>query len=369
MRTLAQRRSLTSLLWLAMVLIGCSACFNAANAQEASPTGTPPKPAAPAPREVRLGYFANVTHAQAVLGVDSGQFAAAVAPAKLTTRTFNAGPSLIEALFAGEIDIGYVGPSPALAAHLQSRGRGIRIIAGAASGGVVIIARPGAGIEKLADLKGKKIATPQMGNTQDVSARHYLIKELGQANADNVIPVPNAEQASMMSRGQIDAAWAVEPWGARLVAEAGGKIIAEEKDLWPDKAFTLTLVVSTPEFLDQHPDIIERLLSAHCEWTRRLSADGAGQTPALASALEKLTGKKLSEDLITAAISRVSFTDEPLTESLKAFARWAFELNLAKAVPNVNTLVDTRILAKVKAAGQQHPPTAPAELPKPSQAP
>jgi NitT/TauT family transport system substrate-binding protein len=124
--------------------------------------------------EVRLGYFANVTHAQAVLGVANGDFQRAIAPAKLSPKVFNAGPSLIEALFAGEIDIGYVGPGPAINAHAKSRGTGIRVIAGAAANGVLIVARKDSGIDSLSQLVGKKIATPQIGNTQDISAKHYL---------------------------------------------------------------------------------------------------------------------------------------------------------------------------------------------------
>src|SRR5436305_14035462 len=144
------------------------------------------------PTEVRIGYFANLSHAQAVLGVSSGEFERAIAPAKLKTKVFNAGPSLIEALFAGEIDVGYVGPGPALSAHVKSRGEGIRLIAGAAANGVVIVARKDSGIEKLEDLKGNRLATPHYGNTQDLAARHYLTAVLHQEQLDNVIPVANA---------------------------------------------------------------------------------------------------------------------------------------------------------------------------------
>ncbi len=304
-------------------------------------------PAALTVNEVRLGYFANVTHAQAVLGVDSGDFAAALAPSKFTTKLFNAGPSLIEALFAGEIDIAYVGPSPTLAAHLRSRGKGIRVIAGAASGGVVIVARPRSGIEKLEDLKGKRIASPQLGNSQDVSARHYLIHVLGQSSADNVMAVPNAEQASMMARGQIDAAWAVEPWAARLIVEAGAKVIAEEKDLWPDKKFSLTLLVVSPEFLAKHPDAVERVLKVHTHWTAALAKDATLHVPALSLALEKLSGKKIGADIVTDAVSRVHFTTEPLADSLATFAQWAYDLKQARGIANIDTLIDTTLLHKV----------------------
>ncbi len=324
-------------------------------------------PAKPAPpKEVRIGYFANVTHAQAVLGVSSGDFEKALAPSKLTTRVFNAGPALIESLFAGEIDIGYVGPSPALNAYIQSRGKGLRVIAGGAANGVLIVARAGSGIEKLEDLKDRRLATPQLGNTQDISARHYLTAVLGQKNTDNVVPVPNAEQAMMMSRGEIDAAWAVEPWGSRLVAEAGAKIIGEEKDLWPDHRFILTLVVASPDFLKEHPDAVEAILRVHHDWTERLSADPAAQAEPLTAALSKLTNQKLSKGVVESSLKHVSFTDDPLADSIRTFARWASELGVARSVPNVAALIDTRALDKLR--GEMPPkepgaPTIPAPAP------
>ena len=216
---------------LLLIPLGCERTDTTSPSANGGPGGGP----ADAPAEVRLGYFGNVTHAQAVLGVSSKDFENAVAPAKFSTKVFNAGPSLIEALFANQIDIGYVGPSPVLSAHEKSKGQGIRVIAGAAANGVLIVARKDSGISKLEDLKGKKVATPQHGNTQDIAARHYLQHVLKQENLNNVVPIANAEQSGLMARGEIDAAWAPEPWAARLVAEAKGKIIGEEKDLWPSR--------------------------------------------------------------------------------------------------------------------------------------
>lgn len=301
------------------------------------------------PAEVRLGYFANLTHAQAVLGVHSGDFERAVAPAKLTTRVFNAGPSLIEALFAGEIDIGYVGPSPALNAHQRSKGEGIRVIAGAAANGVIIVARKDAGISSVADLRGKKIATPQLGNTQDVSAKHYLSRVLGQKDLSTILPIANAEQSALMQRGQIDAAWAPEPWGSRLIVEAGAVQIGDEKDLWPDKQFSLTLVVTTPKFLATHPKTVEKLLAAHRAWTVRLQADPQAQLKPLDEALFKLNGKRLPTGVVPMAIKNVKFTDEPLAETLATFAQWADELGLTRGKSDLAGLIDTTILRKLQA--------------------
>jgi NitT/TauT family transport system substrate-binding protein len=292
---------------------------------------------------VRIGYFANLTHAQAVLGVASGDFAAAVAPATLSTRVFNAGPSLIEALFAGEIDIGYIGPGPAINGFARSNGEGLKIISGAAANGVGIVVRNGAGIDKLADLKGKRIATPQLGNTQDISARHFLIHELGQPDANNIIPITNAEQLGLLERAEIDAAWAPEPWASRLVVEAGGKLLAEEKDLWTQKRFTLAVVIASPAFIKNQPEIARKLLLAHHVWTERLTRDSAGTLPLLSKALNELTGKTIPPEAFRAAISRTMFTDEPLTETLETFSQWSYDLGFAKEKANLEGLVDTTL--------------------------
>src|SRR4051812_11818964 len=270
-----------SLSLLVLVIAGCGSSESSTPATDGS------KPSN-APAEVRIGYFANLTHAQAVLGVSSGEFESAIKPSTLTTRVFNAGPSLIEALFGNEVDIGYVGPGPALSGFSKSRGEAIRVIAGAAANGVIIVAGKDSGINTLADLKGKKLATPQLGNTQDISAKHYLLSELKQDDLTNVLPVNNTEQLQLLADGKIDAAWAPEPWGSRLIVEAGGKLIAEEKDNWPDKQFTLTLVVTTPKFLKEHPDIVAKVLKVHTQWTKRLTDEPAKYQEQLGTALATL---------------------------------------------------------------------------------
>ena len=301
-----------------------------------------------APKQVRIGYFANLTHAQGVLGVASGEFEKAVAPAELTTRLFNAGPSLIEALFAKEIDIAYVGPGPAINAHLKSQGTGIRIIAGAAANGVLIVASPKSGVSSLPDIKGKRVATPQLGNTQDIAARHFLTTLVGQQDHKNVLPIQNAEQASLMARGEIDVAWAPEPWASRLIIENGAKLVAHEKDLWPNKAFTLTLVVTTPEFLKKHPETVERVLVVHRDWTKRLQDNPQQQLPQLQQALTALTGKALPAGVFSAAIGNVQFTDDPLNETLETMATWSAELGFTKEQAKLDGLVDLSILNKLR---------------------
>lgn len=300
--------------------------------------------AAPPLQEVRIGYFANVTHAQAVLAVADGSFQQAVAPATLTPMVFNAGPSLIEALFAGQIDLGYVGPGPVLTAWAQSHGQELTVISGAAANGVLIVAGPKSGIHSLADLAGKKIATPQRNNTQDISARHYLLSVLHQADDRNVIPISNSEQIGRMIAGDIDAAWAPEPWGSRLVAGAGATVIAEEKDLWPDKQFALTVVIARQEFLREHPDVVRKLLMVHRDWTRKLAEWPHSYALQLQEALQPLTKSKLPPDVLNSALSHVLFTDDPLRGTFDTMAQWSLDLGVVKQPISLDGLIDTSIL-------------------------
>jgi NitT/TauT family transport system substrate-binding protein len=308
--------------------------------------------------QVRIGYFANVTHAQAVLGVASGDFARAVAPAKLDTKVFNAGPSLIEALLADQIDIGYVGPGPVVNIQARSQGKAVRVIAAAASNGVVIVARKGAGISKLEDLKGKRLATPQHGNTQDIAARHFLTAVLRQGDDSNIVPINNAEQAGMMSRGQIDASWAPEPWGSRLIAQANAVAIGEEKDLWPGGEFNITVVVTTPTFLADHPDVVEKVLRVHRDWTQKLQRQPEAYVGQLDEALFALTNGHLPAGVLASSLGRVKFTDEPLPDTLRTLADWTYDLKLIQDPVKLDGLVDTRILQRL---GAPSPATSPSK--------
>jgi NitT/TauT family transport system substrate-binding protein len=349
------RLALLSFLF-ALALLAVSGCDEkGSSSSAAAPGGVAP------PAEVRLGYFGNVTHAQAALGVASGDFEEAVAPAKFSTKVFNAGPSLIEALFSNNIDIGYVGPGPALNAHQTSHGEGIRVIAGAAANGVLIVARKDSGITSLKDLAGKRIATPQAGNTQDIAARRYVLKQLGQPNANNVVPIANAEQAGLMSRGEIDAAWAPEPWASRLIIENGATLIAAEHEaLWPNKTFVLTSVITTPKFLKEHPDVVKKVLGVHVTWTKRLQQDPNAYAGQLGDALFALSGKRLPPGVLDAAVKNVQFTVDPLDETFQVMGQWAYDVGYAKEPAKLEGLIDTTLLQQVKvttSAGSTTQPT------------
>jgi NitT/TauT family transport system substrate-binding protein len=171
---------------------------------------------------------------------------------------------------------------------------------------------------------------------------------LKQPNSDNVLPFPNADQAGMMSRGDIDASWAPEPWGSILISTAGAKLIGEEKDLWPNKQFSLTVIVTTPDFLSAHPEMVEKLLAVNHLWTTRLNADPQKYVPQLEQALETLTGKRLAPGVTADALARVKFTEDLDSETFQANAQWAYDLGFAKEKPDLGSLIDLSILKKVQ---------------------
>jgi NitT/TauT family transport system substrate-binding protein len=316
-----------------------SAALGCRGSEQASLQESPPL------EKFRIGYFANATHAQAVLGVSRGAFRGVLGKTELETRVFNAGPSLVEALFAEQIDLGYVGPWPALSGFLRSRGEGLRVVCGAAQNGVSIVARRGSGIRSLEDLRGRRLATPQLGNTQDIAARHFLTKVLGQPDTKNVFCVANAEQVSLMARGEIDAAWVPEPWGERLLREADAVLVAEEKDLWPDKVFSLTVVVATPALIRSHSAVIRGVLGVHRQLTNELGVGSKEVVAELAGALGGLTGRPLASEALAAALGRVRFSDVASRRTFETIAQWAHELELGNGEIDYDRLIDRSFLA------------------------
>jgi NitT/TauT family transport system substrate-binding protein len=270
--------------------------------------------------------------------VASGDFQAALGQIKLTPKVFNAGPELIQSLNAGAIDIAYVGPGPVIVAQGNSNGQALRVISGSAANGVAIVARPDAGISTIKDLVGKKIATPQHGNTQDVSCRHYLTAVLGQTDTENVLAIPNLQQVALMATGKIDAAWAPEPWASRLIAEDHAVLIAEEKDLWPNHAFALTVVVARPDFVRDHPDIVQKILAVHHQWTQKLAADPTSCKTQLHDALLALTKTDLGDDVLIPALKRTLFTEDPMKDTFTTMAQWAADLKILHSVPDQSVL-------------------------------
>ncbi|MBI3909827.1 MAG: ABC transporter substrate-binding protein [Armatimonadetes bacterium] len=289
--------------------------------------GQSPGPAAGQQR-LRLAYFPNVTHAPAVAGVARGELQRGLpAGVVLDPKVFNAGPAEMEALLAGEVDVGYVGPSPAINTYLKSDGRALRLLAGACSGGAALVARADVGIAGIRDLDGKRVAVPQLGGTQDVSARHFLaqngLRPREKGGTVEVVPITNPDILSLFVRRQLDAAWVPEPWAARLVKEAGARLVVDERDLWPGRQFTTTVVVVRTAFLEQHAPLVEALLQGHLhsiDWLQQHPDEG--QTVVNAE-LKRLTSKELPAEVLREAWSRVEFTADPNRSSIESFVRAA----------------------------------------------
>ena len=308
-------------------------------------------------KTLRIGYFPNVNHAQAIIGLKNGDFQKILNSNDSTSKSepnkininefvFSDGPSALEALFGGQIDVAYVGPNPAISGYVASGGKdGLRIISGAASGGASFVVRNDAGIQSVKDLGGKKFASPQLGNTQDVSLRKYLVNN-GYKTAENggnvtVVPVANADILTLFLKKEIDGAWVPEPWATRLVNEANGKIFVDERDLWPPqgKFVTANIIVRT-DYLNQNPDVIKKLLEAHVNETlwinNHLNSDKNNSTfndkninqvvNAFNNGLKKMTGKTISDDELKQAFSRMDFTYDPLKQSLYKIANDANSL-------------------------------------------
>ena len=315
--------------------------------------GCSSQPTSAGPVTVRVGYFPNITHSQAVIGIADGTFARALGDrAKIDAKVFNAGPSVIEAMFAGQLDLSYIGPNPAINGYVRSKGTALRIIAGATSGGAVLVVRSDSGINSATDFRGKKIASPQLGNTQDVALRAWLMKQgfkLKEQGGDTqVIPTANPDILTLFRKKEVDAAWVPEPWGARLVREAGGRIFLDERDLWDNGQFTTACVIVSTKFLNEHPDLVRKWLEAHVELTQRINADPTLAKQKLNSEIERLTGQALPTGVLDDAWSRQTVTYDPIRASLIGSADAAFKLGfLGDTPPNLDNIYDLTLLNQV----------------------
>jgi sulfonate transport system substrate-binding protein len=302
---------------------------------------------------VRVGAFANITHSQAVVGKSMGWFEKQLGPAaRIEWKTFNAGPSEIEAIFAGAIDIGYIGPNPAISGYVHSNGEALRVVAGATSGGAALVVRNDSSIQNADDFRGKRVASPQMGNTQDVSLRYWVISH-GMKTADKggdvqVIPVANPDQLTLFLRKQLDAAWAPEPWASRLIHEANARLFLDERDLWPNHQFVTAHVIVRTKFLHEHPDMVKKWLAAHVELTEWINAHPAEAKRAMNAQIQKETGKALPADVLEEAYGRMQVTYDPIRSSLLTSAKWAFDAGfLGRQMPDLSGLYDLTLLNQV----------------------
>ncbi len=339
-------------IWLAAIaILAVAACNTSASPAAAGPGSS----TAQAPVTLRLGYFPNITHATGIVGIQGGIFARALGPSvTLKTSTFNAGSSASEALLSGAIDATYIGPSPAINAFVKSSGA-VKIISGATSGGALFVVKPG--LTSAADLKGKKIATPQLGNTQDVALRTWL---LGQGLTTDtkgggdvsIVPQDNALTLQAFETGAIDGAWLPEPWASRLVIEGHGTVLVNEADLWPQGQFATTILLVRTDFLAAHPDAIKALLRAEVQAAALIKSDPAQAETLTNQGIKAITGGSLSDAVIQAAWKNLSFTVDPIESSIRISADNAVKIGLLKTV-DLTGIYDLTILNAVLSASGQ----------------
>jgi NitT/TauT family transport system substrate-binding protein len=334
--------------WSATAVVAALALLTAGCGEEgSSPEGA--ASASEAPTTVRLGFFPNVTHATALVGVQSGIFQSALGANPLDVKAFNAGPAAVEALFSGALDATYIGPNPAINAHAQSGGEAIRIVSGATSGGALLVVRPS--VDVPADLRGKKLATPQRGGSQDVALRHWLAQNDLEADLEgggdvSIVPQDNAQTLETFRAGQIDGGWVPEPWATRLVQEGGGKVLVDERELWPEGRFVATHLVVRTKFLKQHPDAVRRLVEGQVQANELVNANPAEARRLVNQGIAASTGRGLPEPVLQASWKNMEFTNDPIPSSLTVSAQHAHEVGLLGKV-NLKGIYDLTLLNQV----------------------
>ncbi len=304
-----------------LVVLLLPACGSAAGARESG-----------SPIPLRLGYFPNVTHATAIVGIENGFFAKSLGgEVQLSAQAFNAGPEAVEALFNGALDAAFLGPNPAINAFTRSNGQAIRIIAGATSGGAALVVRKE--ITKPAELVGKTLATPQLGNTQDVALRAWLVAQGLRSDLEgggdvSVMPQSNGQALEAFIAGTIDGAWVPEPGATRLVKEGTGSVLVDERDLWPNGQFVTTHLIVATTFLKAHPDVVKRLLQGHVEANAYVNDHPAEAQATVEKAIADIAHAKLPEGTLAAAWENLTFTVDPIASSLTVSAEHAEQLGL-----------------------------------------
>jgi NitT/TauT family transport system substrate-binding protein len=307
------------------------------------------------PIVIRMGAFPNITHSQAMVGKASGWFEKAMGPnVKIEWKSFNAGPSAIEAMFANEIDMTYIGPNPTINGYVRSDGHALKVVSGAASGGASLVVRNNAGINEPEDFHGKRVASPQLGNTQDVALRAWLkshgMKPKDKGGDVQVIPLANPDQLTLFLKQELDAAWAPEPWATRLIQEGNGRLFLDERDLWPNRQFVVTNLIVSAKFLREHPDLVKNWVRANVDLTDWINSNLSQAKQLLNSQIQKETGKALPPAIIDAAFSRMEVTYDPLRGSLLTSARSAFDAGfLGRQMPDLSGLYDLSFLNQVLA--------------------
>ena len=299
---------------------------------------------------LRLGYFPNVTHAPAIVGVDTGAFQDALGDnVTLETATFNAGTEAIEALFAESIDASFIGPNPAINGFAETDGEILRIVAGSTSGGASLVVSDD--ITEAADLAGATLASPALGGTQDVALRAWLadnglVTDLSGGGDVEIINQANGDTLTAFQEGSIAGAWVPEPWATRLVLEGDGHVLVNEADLWPDGHFVTTHLIVATEFLEEHPDVVRNLIAGLVDTIDTIDADPAAAQAVVNDGIEAITDNRLADETMAGAWENLEFTYDPIASSLEESADDAIAVELLEPV-DLNGIYELSLLNEV----------------------
>jgi NitT/TauT family transport system substrate-binding protein len=335
---------------MAMLLVACGSDSDDTASGGATDTSESSAPASTEPVTLRLGFFPNVTHGPAVVGLEGGAFEKALGDnVTLEPVPFSAGPAAIEALFADAIDASFIGPNPAINGYAQSNGEALRIVSGSTSGGAFFVVKPE--IKKPSDLAGKKIATPQLGNTQDVAARAWLKEEgfttdTAGGGEVSIIPQENSITLDAFKNGEIDGAWVPEPWATRLIQEGGGTVLVDEADLWPDGQYVTTHLIVATKLLDEHPDVVKQLIEGELDAIDEIEQNPAASEQLVADGIGRVSGKPISLELVADSWDNLEFTYDPIASSLRKSAKDAEALGLLDPV-DLDGIYDLTLLNQV----------------------
>jgi len=281
--------------------------------------------------KIRVAFFPNIGHAVPIIGYETGIFAGGLGNKTLIEiKIFDNGPPVIESIFAGSIDIAYVGPGPAINGFLKSEKQDVKILSGAASGGASFVVHPDSTINSAKDLSGKRIAAPQIGNTQDVSLRHYLsengLKPVEKGGSVVVLNIANPDIYTLFVKGEIDGAWVPEPWATIFIQQLNGKRLFFEEDLWPEKKFATVLLIGRTNYIEEHPKIIENWIASHEQTVLWINENPKESEIIFNQFMKKTFGQSLPEQIISESLTNLEITSDPLIESIYIFAERADSL-------------------------------------------
>ena len=299
---------------------------------------------------VRIGFFPNVSHAPALVAYEQGFYTANLPGVKVEIKEFVSGTTLSEAFAAGALDIGLIGPGPLI--NAAARGMPVQIIAGASQAGTVLIARAGSGITSLQDLRGKRVAVPALGNSQDILLRSMLREQNLKAESDGgditVLSVPPSDLAASFAGKQIDAAIVPEPWGALLESQ-GNTLIGDEKSVWQGGAYPAALVIVNTKFASSNPQIVKGFLRAHLQAIRLINTAPDEAQAAIAVSLQKLADQTLDPQVLATALRRTPISADVNLETLRAFGQLSVQAGYTRKLPDFETLLNLSYLNEVVA--------------------